>query len=945
MSGYRDAKGNPLRQFAPAGTLTYAELAKIAGELANEAPGTGMPKNLSARGQWSAGYIATAEEMHLSVFTPSLKVNRPSSRAAVVQTLLDALNVPLIASRTSFKDVPASDPRAAAIATAVQLGLIHGDNDINGQPKNIVRPNAPILRAEVAKMLTLILAKRANGTLHSITSPSSPAASNVRIESMRRGGGGGGGRGGGGGSSGTDATSSSSVSANPPVVSAGNNLTTTEGAALVFTGSLIGGGTSPITYAWDFGDGTSSGSLVARHTYVDGPHVYTAQLTATDHLGVQGSASATVTVTNLAPTANAHGTYSGNSGATISFIGSATDPGTVDTASGFTFHWNFGDGHTSALSIHPALPVAHSTAIRTINEGSPLTLTGSVSGGATPLSYQWTFGDSTSSGSLTAVHTYTDGPHTYTAILTVTDALSRRSSGSTVVTVNNVAPTPTPHGTYSGTGGIALSFTGSATDPGTVDTASGFTFHWNFGDGSGSTLQNPTHVYSASGSYAVTLTATDKDGGTGTGTTTAAIAAPFSPSQISGLSLWLKADAGLFQDSAGTTPATANAAPVGKWTDQSVSGNNATQATAGNRAGLLTAWQNAKPAIRFRGTTQSLTLPADLGFGDFTIVLAVNQLSDSSGNDVILGQKSGVAFPLVFTTAGSFWYYDGVGQLTSSAGSFTRNVPVLVTLKRSGSTLTMYANGVQVGTGNVGTTALPMGQIAARAAGGLPSNIDLFEAVFYNSSLNNTDRRSVESYLTNKWGINGSASTASIGVSCLGDSLTAGFSGGITTSYPYQLVGQLPLNWVVANYGNSGDGLASMQGRLSGITHTFGTNILVLFGGVNDLLNGASGATAFSSLQSLVTAAQALGFDVRIATLPDSNHATSPAGFQTEKTVFNAAIVAGYPAAKVIRLDLNANIGANGASDNATYFNADKLHMTAAGYLEVANEVYTNVTQ
>ena len=74
---------------------------------------------------------------------------------------------------------------------------------------------------------------------------------------------------------------------------------------------------------------------------------------------------------------------------------------------------------TTTASIHPAVAVPHTTATRTVNEGSPLTLTGSVSGGATPLTYQWAFGDTTTSGSLTATHTYADGPHTYTAILTV----------------------------------------------------------------------------------------------------------------------------------------------------------------------------------------------------------------------------------------------------------------------------------------------------------------------------------------------------------------------------------------------------------------------------------------------------------------------------------------------------------------------------------------------
>ena len=74
-------------------------------------------------------------------------------------------------------------------------------------------------------------------------------------------------------------------------------------------------------------------------------------------------------------------------------------------------------------------------------------------------------------------------------------------------------------GPYSGSPGTAINFTGNATDPSSADTAAGFTYSWNFGDGATSTLQNPSHSYAAVGTYTVTLTAKDKDGATGSANT------------------------------------------------------------------------------------------------------------------------------------------------------------------------------------------------------------------------------------------------------------------------------------------------------------------------------------------------------------------------------------------------------------------------------------------
>ena len=99
--------------------------------------------------------------------------------------------------------------------------------------------------------------------------------------------------------------------------------------------------------------------------------------------------------------------------------------------------------------------------------------------------------------------------------LTATDSTARPPD-SLLATVNNVAPTASLFGPTTGAAENVLTFTASATDPGSLDTAAGFAYNWNFGDGTTATGATASHIYSAAGTYTVSVTATDKDGGVST---------------------------------------------------------------------------------------------------------------------------------------------------------------------------------------------------------------------------------------------------------------------------------------------------------------------------------------------------------------------------------------------------------------------------------------------
>jgi PKD domain/G8 domain len=119
------------------------------------------------------------------------------------------------------------------------------------------------------------------------------------------------------------------------------------------------------------------------------------------------------------------------------------------------------------------------------------------------------------------------------------DSLQISALGSTGPTTPP-APTANAGGPYNAVVGDPLTFAGSGSDSNASDTAAGFTYTWNFGDGSqavsGSNLTAPSHTYAAAGSYTVQETVTDEygDSGTATAAVTVVPSSPANPPPESG---------------------------------------------------------------------------------------------------------------------------------------------------------------------------------------------------------------------------------------------------------------------------------------------------------------------------------------------------------------------------------------------------------------------------
>ncbi len=290
-------------------------------------------------------------------------------------------------------------------------------------------------------------------------------------------------------------------------------------------------------WLWNFGDGATSTSQHTTHTYTT-PGTYTVSLQTQSSGGMCSQ-----TINNFATYIVGGGVvnFSYNQTLCPPFIGYFTDSST----NAVSWLWNFGDGQTSTqqnpthtysqtgsytvsltttsadgcstTAVHQyamnffslgASPSGH-----TLDTVPPLNVQFQANSvGAT--SWLWSFGDGDSSTLENPLHTYTS-PGPYTISLTITnDSCSYTYSypptsfggGGTFFEENFDSTNYAIF--YDGCAPLSINFNNPF-----INVASA---HWDFGDGTTSSLLNPTHTYATPGIYDVMLIVTLTNGSSDT---------------------------------------------------------------------------------------------------------------------------------------------------------------------------------------------------------------------------------------------------------------------------------------------------------------------------------------------------------------------------------------------------------------------------------------------
>ncbi|HYK92451.1 MAG TPA: PKD domain-containing protein [Thermoplasmata archaeon] len=277
---------------------------------------------------------------------------------------------------------------------------------------------------------------------------------------------------------GVDVVARAYVFVNPdPTVEATANLSATDvGLPVRFTGTIFGG-TAPFAVQWAYGDSSAGTNLIGAHAFTQ-PGTYAAVVTIRDAAGLSRTGSVAVNVSAVPSVSFVTSTPGVDVNRPVQFHGT-----TVGGTGPETVSWTFGDGgtatgfivthtfvHSGNLTVSAyvtdALGIRRSS-LQALSVGSILSVTAGAlsasgclgnytvdlvanrSGGSSPATYTWGFGDGSPLANGTPVRHDYSGPGPFVGTVTVKDAAGALVSSQVTVTP---ATCPVPPSNSAGNG-------------------------------------------------------------------------------------------------------------------------------------------------------------------------------------------------------------------------------------------------------------------------------------------------------------------------------------------------------------------------------------------------------------------------------------------------------------------------------------------------------------
>jgi len=218
----------------------------------------------------------------------------------------------------------------------------------------------------------------------------------------------------------------------------------------------------------------------------------------------------------------------------------------------------------------------------------------------------------------------------------------------------------------------------------------------------------------------------------------------FSPKDLQGLALWLKADAGV----------TLSGSDVIAWADQSGNGRNA---SAYNNPQLITNQINGKPVIDFNASQYFTSDNQNLN-NNSSIFFVVKSRGDH-GIIFSTSDYEGLVFALTANPNNSFSVgISNLFEIANDGADNGNNWMIGSTIRSNNLTSIIYKNGTQVANGDYDTSSLnPTAPLIIGTDADLNSywNLDgqIAEIIIYNRALTISERQKVEAYLNTKYAI------------------------------------------------------------------------------------------------------------------------------------------------------------------------------------------------